>query len=60
MLSLISGVYQVTHAGSHRKSHEVTVGERAMFPFCGRCKDEVRFELLRPAEKINLGAYLLG
>jgi hypothetical protein len=60
MLSLISGVYQATHASSHWKSHEVTVGEGAMFPFCGCCRGEVRFELLRPAGEDRFGCVSFG
>jgi hypothetical protein len=60
MLSLVHGIYEAIHARSHRKSHQVTIGEGAMFPFCGRCKGEVRFEFLRPAAKDRFGGVSFG
>lgn len=41
-----SGIYRVTHA-QHRLPHEVTLIEGQTFPPCAKCRDEVRFELVR-------------
>ncbi|HZI56262.1 MAG TPA: hypothetical protein VFF39_05780 [Verrucomicrobiae bacterium] len=42
----ISGVYQVIHA-QHRLPHEVTLIDGQTFPPCGKCHEEVRFQLVR-------------
>ena len=41
-----SGIYRVIHA-QHRLPHEVTLVEGQTFPPCAKCRDEVRFELVR-------------
>lgn len=41
-----SGLYKVLHA-QHRLPHQVTLVEGQMFPPCAKCRDEVRFELVR-------------
>ena len=41
-----SGIYEAFH-GSHRISHEVPLIAGQQFPLCSRCKDKVRFELVR-------------
>jgi hypothetical protein len=41
-----SGVYRVIHA-QHRLPHEVTLLRGQAFPPCGKCHEEVRFELVR-------------
>jgi hypothetical protein len=41
-----SGIYRVIHA-QHRLAHEVTLVEGQVFPPCAKCRDEVRFELVR-------------
>jgi hypothetical protein len=41
-----SGIYRVIHA-EHRLPHEVTLIAGQTFPPCAKCREEVRFELLR-------------
>ena len=41
-----SGIYRVIHA-QHRLPHEVTLIGGQTFPPCGKCHEEVRFELVR-------------
>jgi hypothetical protein len=41
-----SGIYRVIHA-QHRLPHEVTLIDGQTFPPCAKCRDEVRFELVR-------------
>lgn len=41
-----SGVYRVEH-DSHRLMHEATLLADALFPRCKKCKDAVRFRMLR-------------
>jgi hypothetical protein len=41
-----SGLYKVHHA-QHRLPHQVTLLEGQTFPPCAKCRDEVRFELVR-------------
>lgn len=41
-----SGIYRVIHA-QHRLPHEVTLIGGQSFPPCGKCHEEVRFELVR-------------
>jgi hypothetical protein len=47
-----SGVYEAFH-GSHRISHEVPLIAGQQFPFCSRCKDRVRFELVKANPALN-------
>jgi hypothetical protein len=42
----VSGIYRVIHA-QHRLPHEVTLIAGQVFPPCGQCHEEVRFELVR-------------
>jgi hypothetical protein len=42
-----SGIYKVVHR-EHRLPHEVTLLRNETFPPCSKCKNKVRFELLRP------------
>jgi hypothetical protein len=44
-----SGVYLVDHH-SHRLMHEATLISDSRFPRCKKCKDGVRFRLLRAVE----------
>lgn len=60
MLALVTGVYEAIHAGSHRKSHDVTVGEGAIFPFCGRCHEKVMFKLVRSVPVDRIGSVSFG
>ena len=48
----VSGIYEVFHA-LHRISHRVTLIEGHDFPPCSRCKDKVRFELVRANRALN-------
>ncbi|MBV9087610.1 MAG: hypothetical protein JOY79_09010 [Acidobacteriaceae bacterium] len=49
----LSGIYRAHHQG-HRFSHEVTlVAGDQQFPPCSKCKDAVKFELLRAAPNIT-------
>jgi hypothetical protein len=41
-----SGVYRVIHA-QHRLPHEVTLIAGQVFPPCAKCREEVRFQLVR-------------
>jgi hypothetical protein len=41
-----SGLYKVLHS-QHRLPHQVTLVAGQAFPPCGKCRDEVRFELVR-------------
>lgn len=41
-----SGIYRVIHA-NHRLPHEVTLIRGQVFPPCAKCREEVRFELVR-------------
>lgn len=45
----LSAVYRVEH-DSHRLMHEATLLVRTRFPRCKKCKDAVRFRLLRAVE----------
>ena len=47
-----SGVYQAFHA-HHRVSHEVQLIAAQEFPLCSRCKDKVRFELVKANPALN-------
>ncbi len=47
-----SGIYEVFHA-AHRVTHTVTLLEGHTFPLCARCKDKVRFELVRSVRRLN-------
>jgi hypothetical protein len=47
-----SGIYRVQHA-PHRRSHEVTLLQGELFPRCAVCKEQVRFELLQTAPRVN-------
>lgn len=47
-----SGIYEAFHA-SHRITHEVTLLQGEAFPMCARCKEAVRFELVRASNKLN-------
>lgn len=47
-----SGIYRVIHA-QHRLPHEVTLIGGQVFPPCGKCHEEVRFELLRELPELE-------
>jgi hypothetical protein len=47
-----SGIYEAFHA-LHRISHEVTLIAGHEFPPCSRCRDRVRFELVRANSSLN-------
>jgi hypothetical protein len=47
-----SGIYEAFHA-LHRISHEVTLIAGHDFPTCSRCRDKVRFELVRANPSLN-------
>lgn len=47
-----SGIYEAFHA-SHRITHEVTLIAGQSFPHCSRCKDRVRFELVKADKSLN-------
>ncbi len=47
-----SGIYEAFHA-SHRVTHQVTLLEGQTFPPCARCKDKVRFELVRAQRRLT-------
>jgi len=47
-----SGIYEAFHA-LHRISHEVTLIAGHHFPPCSRCRDKVRFELVRANPSLN-------
>lgn len=42
-----SGIYRVEH-NSHRLMHEAALLAETRFPRCKRCRDQVRFHLVRP------------
>lgn len=42
----VSGVYRVEH-NSHRLMHEAALLAETRFPRCKRCRDQVRFHLVR-------------
>jgi hypothetical protein len=48
----VSGVYQVRHY-RHRLPHEATLLEGEVFPQCRYCRVEVRFRLMRGAERVE-------
>jgi hypothetical protein len=48
----LSGVYQVRHY-RHRLPHEATLLEGEVFPQCRYCRAEVRFRLMRGAERVE-------
>ncbi len=50
-----TGIYRVFHS-NHRLSHDVTLLQGEKFPECITCKDDVHFELLRPAPQIGTDA----
>jgi len=47
-----SGVYTVVH-DKHREKHFATIFKGMRFPYCGQCKEKVRFSLSRPAAPIS-------
>jgi hypothetical protein len=47
-----SGIYRVIHA-QHRLPHEVTLIGGQTFPPCGKCHEEVRFELVRELPELE-------
>ena len=48
-----SGIYRVTHK-AHRLPHEVTLLKDQVFPRCAKCREEVKFELVRAvSERLN-------
>jgi hypothetical protein len=47
-----SGVYQVRHH-RHRLPHEATLLDGEIFPQCRYCRLEVRFRLVRGAERVE-------
>jgi len=47
-----SGIYRVIHA-QHRLPHEVTLLGGQVFPPCGKCHEEVRFELVRELPELE-------
>jgi hypothetical protein len=48
-----SGIYRVIHK-AHRLPHEVTLLKDQVFPRCAKCRDEVKFELIRAvSEPLN-------
>ena len=49
----VSGIYRVYH-DSHRLMHEAALIQGAPFPACKKCKDAVRFELVRPVESLHI------
>jgi hypothetical protein len=53
-----SGIYEVTH-GEHRLPHEVTLLCNEIFPPCSKCKNRVKFKLLRPVN-VDWGKIVLN
>lgn len=51
-----SGIYRVIHK-AHRLPHEVTLVWGQAFPRCAKCRDAVKFELIRAAELLNEHAF---
>lgn len=47
-----SGIYEVTHDGEHRATHESVMVRGDAFPFCDVCEDRVRFRVVRTAPYI--------
>jgi hypothetical protein len=48
-----SGIYRVIHK-THRLPHEVTLLKDQVFPRCAKCRDKVKFELVRAvSERLN-------
>ena len=48
-----SGIYRVIHK-AHRLPHEVTLLKDQVFPRCAKCRDEVKFELVRAvSDRLN-------
>jgi len=48
-----SGIYRVIHE-AHRLPHEVTLLKDQVFPRCAKCRNEVKFELVRAvSERLN-------
>jgi hypothetical protein len=47
-----SGIYRVVHA-QHRLPHEVTLLRGQVFPPCGKCHEEVCFELVRELPQLQ-------
>jgi hypothetical protein len=45
-----SGIYRVIQK-AHRLPHEVTLLRDQLFPRCAKCRDEVKFELVRAASE---------
>jgi len=48
----VSGIYQIKHR-RHRLPHEATLLQGEFFPNCRYCRGEVRFKLLRSAERVE-------
>jgi hypothetical protein len=46
-----SGIYRVIHK-AHRLPHEVTLLRDQLFPRCAKCRDEVKFELVRAVSEL--------
>jgi hypothetical protein len=47
-----SGIYEAFHA-LHRISHQVPLIADHEFPQCSRCRDKVRFELVKANPALN-------
>lgn len=48
-----SGIYRVIHM-AHCPPHEITLLKDQVFPRCAKCRDEVKFELVRAvSERLN-------
>lgn len=47
-----SGIYRVTHF-SHRLPQEVALLQGETFPRCASCRNNVQFELSKPAESLE-------
>ncbi len=47
-----SGIYRVIHA-EHRLPHEVTLLRDTEFPRCSKCKEQVTFEMLSVAPRLD-------
>ena len=47
-----SGIYEAFHA-LHRVTHQVSLLAGHPFPLCSRCKDRVRFKLIKAKPSLN-------
>lgn len=50
----VAGIYRVQHGSGHRLVHHATIQAGICFPRCRRCRDQVRFALVREVRTLAI------